>query len=235
VYYDLLFGRGGKHQETGTTTIPYTATDSLPSPPSAVSAGPQPGRAEYSLNSSAFKPEHGHCWQVDLKDLPIEGDTAQCAHCSVYILCEDNRPLGPRHALHESIRNLGKGHFSHWGKQLFFSTGDNSDPRTNGHTYTLKHEDALEETKHPGESPERTALRQAALRKLGLKRPFSDVDNSRAMTPFSNKSLETKRRHEFAYHSLHRTAPPWFGSLSDRYAKSDGWRRHRRGSKMSMP
>jgi pectate lyase len=51
---------------------------------------------------------------------------------------EDGRPLGPGHAPHEDVRRLGQGRFSHWGDRLYFSTSDNSDPRTNGRHYTVK-------------------------------------------------------------------------------------------------
>jgi SAM-dependent methyltransferase len=33
------------------------------------------------------------------------------------------------------IRRIGAGAFSHWGRELFFSASDNSDPSTNGRTY----------------------------------------------------------------------------------------------------
>jgi hypothetical protein len=37
--------------------------------------------------------------------------------------------------MHDAIRNIGKGRFSHWGNDLVFSTPDNSDPNGNGRTY----------------------------------------------------------------------------------------------------
>jgi hypothetical protein len=51
-------------------------------------------------------------------------------------LFENGRLLGPAHALHVSIRTLGRGHYSHWHRGLlWFSSGDNTDPRTNGRRY----------------------------------------------------------------------------------------------------
>jgi hypothetical protein len=38
--------------------------------------------------------------------------------------------------LHETIRNAGRGAYSHWDRSLIFSTSDGSDPRTNARTYT---------------------------------------------------------------------------------------------------
>ncbi len=53
------------------------------------------------------------------------------------VVLEDGRPLGPAHALHDEVRQLGGGRFSHWAGCLLFSTGDGSDPRSNGRAYTL--------------------------------------------------------------------------------------------------
>ncbi len=54
------------------------------------------------------------------------------------MLFEDGRPLGPAHAPHDQMRALGGGRFSHWGAHLFFTTSDNSDPRSNGRRYTVR-------------------------------------------------------------------------------------------------
>lgn len=50
-------------------------------------------------------------------------------------LFEEGKPLGPAHSAHDVIRSKGAGRFSHWGSKLYFSTSDNSDPRTNGRVY----------------------------------------------------------------------------------------------------
>lgn len=52
-------------------------------------------------------------------------------------LFENDQLLGPAHSLHETIRSAGRGRFSHWGSNLYFSTSDNSDPRTNGRIYKV--------------------------------------------------------------------------------------------------
>jgi hypothetical protein len=56
---------------------------------------------------------------------------------SQLILYQDSRPLGPAHSRHDDIRHLGGGAYSHWKEQLYFSTPDGSDPRTNGHAYSV--------------------------------------------------------------------------------------------------
>jgi len=54
-------------------------------------------------------------------------------------LFEDGVELGPAHSPHASIREAGKGRWSHWGSsRIFMSTPDNSDPRKNGKKYTVK-------------------------------------------------------------------------------------------------
>src|SRR6266508_342444 len=52
-------------------------------------------------------------------------------------LTENGRPLGPGGALHEDIRQMGQGRYSHLGGALYFSTSDNSDPTANGRAYVV--------------------------------------------------------------------------------------------------
>jgi glycosyltransferase involved in cell wall biosynthesis len=52
-------------------------------------------------------------------------------------LFEDGKPLGSAHSIHDDIRKLGNGKYSHWSNSIYFSTSDNSDPRTNGRTYSF--------------------------------------------------------------------------------------------------
>ena len=78
----------------------------------------------------------GHGYVVALPNR-APGDSSSAPQGSNLLLCEDNKPLGPAHTVHEDIRRTGQGAFSHWGKNLFFSTSDNSDPNTNGRTYLV--------------------------------------------------------------------------------------------------
>ncbi len=53
---------------------------------------------------------------------------------------ENGIPLpGPANALHDDIRQLGGGRYSFWHNVVYFSTPDNSDPRTNGRVYTFEY------------------------------------------------------------------------------------------------
>ncbi len=52
------------------------------------------------------------------------------------VLSEDGQPLGPAHALHQDIRDLGAGRYSHYGAGIVrFSASDGSNPRSNGRRY----------------------------------------------------------------------------------------------------
>lgn len=78
--------------------------------------------------------EQGRCWV--LGPLPAEWPSDDAGSSTVALL-EDGKIVGEPHASHEDIRKLGGGRYSHWGRQLLFSTSDNSDPTTNGRTYTV--------------------------------------------------------------------------------------------------
>ena len=90
-------------------------------------------------------PESGYAWVASLpKTFPrtfrplyriskgdMDGDRGSK-------LTENGRPLGPGGALHEDIRQMGQGRYSHWGGHLYFSASDNSDPNMNGRKYILR-------------------------------------------------------------------------------------------------
>jgi len=85
-----------------------------------------------------LSPTHdaGHCWIVSLPDLAHLGDCDRESR-SPLVLLEDGAPLGPGHTLHDDIRELGSGRYSHWGPNLYFSTSDNSNPLANGRRYEI--------------------------------------------------------------------------------------------------
>ncbi len=55
---------------------------------------------------------------------------------SSLVLLENGHLLGPAHVLHQEIRDLGAGRYSHWQDTVRFSASDGSDPRSNGRRYT---------------------------------------------------------------------------------------------------
>ena len=65
----------------------------------------------------------------DASDIP--GNPAR----SRYLVCEGSQLIGPAHSIHADIAAIGKGRFSHWGKDFVFSASDNTNPNTNGRRY----------------------------------------------------------------------------------------------------
>jgi hypothetical protein len=55
---------------------------------------------------------------------------------SPLIICENGKELGPAHSLHNDIRLMGLGRYSHWEEQAIFSASDNLDPQRNGREYS---------------------------------------------------------------------------------------------------
>ena len=165
VYYKMLFSRDVVEEDTSPVTSP--SAEDLTNLP-----------AEIPLNPSQIVQENGYAWWVNLSDAEIEGNTSDKPQRSAYVLYEDNVPLRPGHCAHDQIRQYGKGAYSHWDKVLYFSTSDNSDPRTNERKYGLKRKDLMTTPVADGESmdpqvlEERAALRRSALQRLGLHEVF---------------------------------------------------------------
>ena len=78
--------------------------------------------------------ESGHCYVVIVPEqLLSDREVASWVH-----LFEDGKPIGPAHCPHDQVRQFGGGRFSHWGAEVYFSSSDNSDPRTNGRDYAWR-------------------------------------------------------------------------------------------------
>lgn len=95
------------------------------------------GQGEYPRFTwpTAIAHEAGACY---LTPIPESFLKAAAQEEGEFEFLEDGRALGPGNCLHAEIRQHGAGRFSVWGEQLYLSTSDNSDPRTNGRTYTLR-------------------------------------------------------------------------------------------------
>jgi uncharacterized repeat protein (TIGR01451 family) len=65
----------------------------------------------------------------------MAADSSSAPQVAPLRIFENGVEIGPAHSLHADIRSLGAGRFSYWNNWLYFSTSDNSDPRTNGRTY----------------------------------------------------------------------------------------------------
>lgn len=101
-----------------------------------------------SIPVSAMQEDHGLSWRAQvtprtargafhglLFEFPSDhsGNTT-----SELRLFEDGVELGPRRTAHRDIRELGSGRYSHWQRNIHFSTTDGSDPRTNGRIYEFE-------------------------------------------------------------------------------------------------
>ena len=86
------------------------------------------------LSLTGVKSEGGYAYKISQSI--SGGDNATSKEQSILRLFENGVELGPAHSVHDDIRNLGKGRFSHWGTTVIFSASDNTDPRTNGRSYT---------------------------------------------------------------------------------------------------
>ena len=88
----------------------------------------------YSINAGAAVSDGGYAYKV--YGLPGTGDSESNKSLSMLRIFENGKELGPGHSSHSEIRSIGRGRFSHWLSNLYFSSSDNTDPKTNGRTYT---------------------------------------------------------------------------------------------------
>jgi len=71
------------------------------------------------------------------RNFGVQQDSPSSGFASPVRLFENGVELTPAHSLHADIRDYGGGRFSDWnGPWLYFSTSDNTDPRTNGRIYS---------------------------------------------------------------------------------------------------
>jgi glycosyltransferase involved in cell wall biosynthesis len=81
------------------------------------------------VGANSIAPELGHCY---VASLGLGEGSARFA------LWEDCKRLGPGGCLHDDIRAQGGGRYSVWKDSLYFSSSDNTDPRTNQRSYVLR-------------------------------------------------------------------------------------------------
>lgn len=87
------------------------------------------------IDPSAMVPERDNAYTVT-QDFGTVADSLDAEAVSRLRLYEDGVLLGPPHTAHATIRSTGLGHYSHWSGTLYFASSDNTDPRTNGRSYT---------------------------------------------------------------------------------------------------
>lgn len=97
--------------------------------------GPFPKRGV--IDASRAVKDQGNNF-IAVRKFPVPGDDSKFPARSTLRLYEDGFELGPPHSMHKLIRAIGRGAYSHWGDSLYFSSSDNTDPRTNGRRYTYE-------------------------------------------------------------------------------------------------
>lgn len=105
-------------------------------PPVIVASGPCADTNRIQL-PRPFSPWGGFAFGADIARFNDGSDFVDNGTRSKLVLCEDGKPLGPPHSLHEDIRQKGLGRYSHWGKDLVFASSDNSNPNLNDRSYWI--------------------------------------------------------------------------------------------------
>lgn len=125
----ILAGSCTKNSDTPSIPTDTIAAESV-STLNATSVTP----TVYPINVSTMKHDEGYAYKTG----PISsiGDSNEEPTGSTLQVYENGVALGPAHSVHNDIRNIGKGRFSHWETGLYFSASDNSNPLTNGRKYT---------------------------------------------------------------------------------------------------
>ena len=80
-----------------------------------------------------FVVEEGFC-RIAAAPEDAPGDSSG-ATVSALRLFEDGVEIGPGRSAHADVRRFGGGRFSHWGKDIYFSSSDGSPPESNGRIY----------------------------------------------------------------------------------------------------
>ena len=84
-----------------------------------------------------FHHRQGHCFYKDIRTIFGPGDIVDKPTDSRLFLFEDGKPIGSPHTGIGLIERDGAGNFSHWEGVFYFSASDNSNPNTNGYSYTV--------------------------------------------------------------------------------------------------
>jgi hypothetical protein len=84
-----------------------------------------------------FRRPDGFSYRVQLPDWTAGLGNADELHTrSGVVVYEDGTALGPRVSLYDDVSELGRGRYLHCGRQLVFSSSDNTDPNRNGRVYS---------------------------------------------------------------------------------------------------
>jgi hypothetical protein len=85
-----------------------------------------------TVSLHAFRTEGGFAYSAPTNN----SDLGPTTDPSTMVMLENGVPLpGPAESVHDEIRQLGRGRYSFWGDNIYFSASDNTDPRVNGRSY----------------------------------------------------------------------------------------------------
>jgi hypothetical protein len=98
--------------------------------------------AEWVIPADEIAHEAGLAWVVEVRDRvgrpwQARGPNAYDPFRSDLLVFEDGRLLGPPRSDPGGMATSGGGAYGHWGRKLWFSTSDGSDPRGNGREYRV--------------------------------------------------------------------------------------------------
>lgn len=82
-----------------------------------------------------FRHDQGLCWVCEAPGCENPADSSIEPLQSPIVVMEDGAPLGPAHSGHDRIRAEGGGRYSHWGRAIYLSTSDGSNPNENAKKY----------------------------------------------------------------------------------------------------
>ena len=129
--------------ETGTVTEPTPTV----TPSSSVQSSALEVNKAVKVSGYAY---------VLYQNLNTPGDDSTYPNRSLVRIFENGVEIGPAHSKHADIQTYGKGRFSHWNSDLYFSASDNTDPRTNGRKYTFTIESGTVSQPAPAPTPTST-------------------------------------------------------------------------------
>jgi len=83
-----------------------------------------------------FVHQGGAGYAVVREDLQSWSNANEAPRRSGMMIYEDGKMLGLAHSLVDHMVRFGHGRFNHWGPNVYLSAIDNSDPNTNGRSYS---------------------------------------------------------------------------------------------------
>ena len=119
------------------TTYLLNDFESPATPPPVIAASGPCADANRILLPRPFSAWGGFAFGADIPRFNDDSDSEDNSTRSKLVLCEDGKPLGPPHSMHDDVRQKGLGRYSHWGKDVVFASSDNSDPNLNSRSYWI--------------------------------------------------------------------------------------------------